>query len=185
MTIKDIVKTAAVFLNLTDVTTYLESNSVTPSQTTLTAVDSLTRLSNLVVVELAASYVPMTCSETVETADGKIVFGNLSHNVTRILSVKNQFGHDAEFRLYPEYLKVFGGIYTVEYEYAPANYGLNDAVGFNGRITAALLGYGVAAEYCVTQGRFDEAVLWRKRYTFGVERVALPKSADLKGRCWL
>ena len=73
----------------------------------------------------------------------------------------------------------------MEYEYAPTNYGLNDSVGFNAKITAALLGYGVAAEYCVTQGRFDEAVLWRQRYTAGVERVALPKSATLKDRCWL
>ena len=73
----------------------------------------------------------------------------------------------------------------MEYEYAPSNYGINDAVGFNGKITAALLGYGVAAEYCVTQGRFEEAVLWRKRYTEGVERVVLPKSREIKGRCWL
>ncbi len=185
MTIKDIIKTAAVFLNLTDVTEYLNGNVQTPAANTLSAVNSLTGLTNLVIAELAASYVPMTCTETVQTDDGKIVFASLTHNVTRILSVKNSFGHDAEFKLYPEYIKVFGGEYTVEYEYAPANYGLNDAVGFNGKITAALLGYGVAAEYCITQGRFEESLLWRQRYAAGVERVALPKCKTLKGRCWL
>lgn len=187
MTIKDIIKSAATFLNLTDVTEYLNSASPSPAVATATAsaVDSLTRLSNLVISELAASYIPMICAETVQTSNGKIVFANLTHNVTRILSVKNQFGHDAEFKLFPEYLNVFGGEYTVEYEYAPANYGLNDSVGFKNDVTAALLGYGVAAEYCVTQGRFEEAILWRKRYTAGVERIALPKSAKMKGRCWL
>ncbi len=185
MILKDVLKTAAVFLNLTDVTEYIDGTSATPTQTTLAAVDSLTRLTNLVISELAASYSPMVCSETVATTDGKIIFADLSHNVTRILSVKNQFGQDAEFKLYPEYLKAFGGEYSVEYEYAPENYGMSDTVGFNAKITAALLGYGVAAEYCVTQGRFEEAVLWRKRYTFGVERVVLPKSATVKGRCWL
>ena len=186
MTITEIIKSAATFLNLTDVTEYLNSNSqASPAAATASAVDSLTRLSNLVISELAATYLPMTCTETVTTTDGKIVFANLTHNVTRILSVKNRFGHDAEFKLFPEYLKVFGGEYTVEYEYAPENYGLNDSVGFKKDVTAALLGYGVAAEYCVTQGRFEEAILWRKRYTAGVERIALPKSAKMKGRCWL
>ena len=186
MTIKDIIKSAATFLNLTDVTEYLNSNSqALPATATASAVDALTRLSNLVISELAASYIPMTCAETVTTTDGKIIFASLTHNVTRILSVKNQFGHDAEFKLFPEYLKVFGGEYTVEYEYAPENYGLNDSAGFKKDVTAALLGYGVAAEYCVTQGRFEEAILWRKRYTAGVERIALPKSAKMKGRCWL
>ena len=184
MTIKDIVKSAATFLNLTNVTSYLDSSSAGDTAT-LNAVDSLTRLSNLVISELAASYLPMTCAETLDATDGKIIFSELTHNVTRIVSVKNKFGHDAEFRLYPEYIKVFGGEYTVEYEYAPENYGLNDTTGFKNDVTAALLGYGVAAEYCVTQGRFEEAILWRKRYTAGVERVALPKSAKMKGRCWL
>ena len=185
MTIKDIIKTAAVFLNLTDVSDYLTDNTANPSSTTLGSVDSLTRLSNLVISELAASYMPMTFAETVETSDGKILFSELTYNITRVLSVKNEFGLDAEFKLLPEYIKVFGGSYTVEYEYAPSNYGLNATVGFNNKITAALLGYGVAAEYCVTQGRFEEAVLWRQRYTAGVERVALPKGSTIKGRCWL
>lgn len=185
MTIKDIIKTAAVFLNLTDVSEYLGGTVDNPSSATLASVDSLTRLANLVISELAASYTPMTVTETVQTADGKIRFADLTYNITRILSVKNEFGQDAEFKLFPEYIKVFGGEYSVEYEYMPANYGLTDSVGFNAKITAALLGYGVAAEYCVTQGRFEEAVLWRKRYTFGIERVVLPKSATVKGRCWL
>lgn len=185
MTIKDIIKTAAVFLNLTDVSDYLATDSVNTPSTTLEKVDLLTRLSNLVISELAASYSPMTYAETVQTSDGKIFFSELTYNITRVLSVKNEFGYDAEFKLLPEYIKVFGGSYTVEYEYAPSNYGLNATVGFNNKITAALLGYGVAAEYCVTQGRFEEAILWRQRYSFGVERVALPKGATLKGRCWL
>ena len=185
MTIKDIIKTAAVFLNLTDVMEYLDDETETPTAAVLEKTDVLTRLANLTVSELAASYAPMTFKEEVETADGKIVFSDLTYNITRILSVKNQFGQDAEFKIYPEYIKVFGGKYEIEYEYAPANYDLTDTVGFNGKITAALLGYGVAAEYCVSHGRFEEAILWRKRYTFGVERVVLPKNAVMKGRCWL
>ena len=185
MTIKDLLKTASVFLNLTDATDYLGGSVQTPADGTIATVDLLTRLSNLVIAELASSYIPMSCTETVVAENGRIVFANLTNNATRILSVKNEFGQDAEFKIFPEYAKVFGGTYTVEYEYAPSNYGVNDTVGFNAKVTAALLGYGVAAEYCITQGRFEEAVLWRKRYTEGVERLVLPKSRQLKGRCWL
>lgn len=189
MTVKDILKTAATLLNLTDCTEYFSATDAGTnyqiSSDTQAKLDILTRLANLVITELASSFVPMVCAEEVETSDGKIVFSELTHNITRVLSVKNEFGHDAEFRLYPEHLKVFGGTYTVEYEYMPDNYALTDTVGFDGKITAALLGYGVAAEYCITQGRFEEAVLWRKRYSYGVERAALPKNAAIKGRCWL
>ena len=192
MTLKNILKTAATLLNLTDCAEYLDATDAgagvayQASADTLTKIDLLTRLANLVISELASSFVPMTCTEDVETSDGKIVFANLTHNITRVLSVKNEFGHDAEFKLYPEYLKVFGGTYTIEYEYMPDNYSITDTVGFkDGKLTAALLGYGVAAEYCITQGRFEEAVLWRKRYSYGVERAALPKNSAIKGRCWL
>lgn len=185
MTIKDIIKSAAAYLNLAEVIAYLENVTATPSALTLSQIDLLTRLTNLTVAELAASYVPMVYSEEVETDDGKIIFADLTKNATRILTVKNQFGQDAEFKIFPEYIKVFGGRYTVEYEYAPANYGISERVGFNNKVTAALLGYGVAAEFCVTEGRFEEAILWRKRYTYGVERIVLPKSAAVKGRCWL
>lgn len=204
MTVKDILKTAAALLNLTDCTEYFAATEAVqsteqgaaqsaaqgaeyqPSADTLAKVDILTRLANIVITELASSFVPIVCAEEVETSDGKIVFADLAHKITRVLSVKNEFGHDAEFKLYPEYLKVFGGRYTLEYEYLPENYALSDTVGFTeGKITAALLGYGVAAEYCITQGRFEEAVLWRKRYSYGVERAVLPKNAAIKGRCWL
>ena len=195
MTVKDILKTAATLLNLTDCTEYFTATDAGDAAGQITElltapetrkrVDLLIRLCNLVISELASSYVPMVCEEEAETEDGKIIFANLAHSITRVLSVKNEFGHDAEFNIFPEYIKVFGGEYSVSYEYAPPAYGLNDGVGFNGKITAALLGYGVASEYCVTQGRFEEAMLWRKRYAFGVERVALPKSATVKGRCWL
>ncbi|MBO4251965.1 MAG: hypothetical protein J5911_04835 [Clostridia bacterium] len=185
MTIKDIIKTAAVYLNLTDVIGYLDNDIADPSSSTLSQTDRLTRLANLTISELAASYVPMVCSQQVTAENGRIVFSDLTYNVTRILSVKNQFGQDAEFKIFPEYIEVFGGTYTIEYEYAPSNYGLNGTVGFNKKVTAALLGYGVAAEFCVMEGRFEEAILWRKRYTYGVERIAIPKNAAMKGRCWL
>lgn len=197
MTIKDILETAATLLNLTDCTEYFTATDAEATQSGESAantlatdvppkIDLLTRLANLVISELASSFVPMTCAEEAETENGKIVFADLAHNITRVLSVKNEFGQDAEFKLYPEYIKVFGGRYTVEYEYLPENYAMGDTVGFkDGKITAALLGYGVAAEYCITQGRFEEAVLWRKRYSYGVERAALPKNSAIKGRCWL
>lgn len=196
MTVKDILKTAATLLNLTDCTEYFTATDagegagqiaeLLTAPETRKRVDLLIRLCNLVISELASSYAPMVCEEEAETEDGKIIFANLAHSITRVLSVKNEFGHDAEFKLYPEYLKVFGGRYTIGYEYLPENYAITDTVGFNeGKITAALLGYGVAAEYCITQGRFEEAVLWRKRYSYGVERAVLPKNAAVKGRCWL
>lgn len=185
MTIKNVIKTAAAFFNSEDVISYLDEVAGSGGESTLKTVNLLTRLANLVISELAATYIPMTTTERVNVQNGKIVFADLTYNVTRVLSVKTVSGAETDFAVKPEYAEVKDGAYDVEYEYAPPNYGLTDEIGFGGKVTAVLLGYGLAAEYCITQGRFEEAVMWRKRYTFGVERLVLPKNAVMKGRCWL
>ena len=184
MKIKDILKNVCAFLTFKDALNYLENNSQATSDT-LKKVNDLTRFSNIVISELAAGYIPMTYKEVVSLENGKLFFSNLTFNATKIISVTDKNGEKINYTLYPAYAKVDISECTVEYEYAPANYGLNDDIGFNSSVASSLLAYGVAAEYCISEGRFEEGIMWRKRFTYGVEKIVLPKSARLKDRCWL
>ena len=186
MTVKDVLKATATFTRLDDVSEFLNDENHNGGNAAATAkkVNMLVSLCNLVVSELAATYIPMIYAETVSAVNGKIRFSDLYYNVTRMLSVKRG-ENQVDFEFTPEYAITGDGTFTVEYEYAPPEFGIDDEIKFSLNVSSVLLAYGLAAEYCVTEGRFEEAVLWRKRYGFGVEKLVAPKSATLKGRCWL
>ena len=44
------------------------------------------------------------------------------------------------------------------------------------------LAYGVLAEFCLTEARFDEAVMWHERYVNAVNLLLKPKNTRIKGR---
>ena len=185
MKIKDIITATAALLNQHDIIEYLEETVSNPSAETLSKIDSEMRLLNLVLSELAAGYVPMIYKEEMTAENGKIEFSDLKYSATRILRVETASGEQACYVQHPSYIEIADGVYTVEYEHAPANFALEETVNMDGRILPSLIAYGVAAEYCITQGRFEEAVMWRQRYSEGVERVVLPDCPTVKGRCWL
>ena len=186
MIIKDILKAACTYLDDLAALNYLNGSDNSPSSATLSRINSLVALAGLVVSELASTYIPMKYKEETAVENGRITFSDLTYNVTRIVSVKDFLGK-VEYEFFPTYIAVKTGApsCTVEYEYAPSNYGLTDSVGFSAEVTATLLSYGLCAEFCVKEGRFEEAMMWRKRYSEGVERLCLPKNSKLAGRCWL
>ena len=185
MKIKDIITATAALLNQHDVIGYLEETVNDPSAETLSKIDLEMRLLNLVLSELAAGYVPMVYKEEMTAENGKIEYADLKYSATRILSIEDASGEKASYVQHPSYIEICDGVYTVEYEHSPASFALEETVNMGERILPSLIAYGVAAEYCITQGRFEEAVMWRKRYSEGVERVVLPDCPTVKGRCWL
>ena len=65
----------------------------------------------------------------------------------------------------------------VEYEYAPDKVGLDDEICYMEKdVPVRVIAYGVAAEYCITEGDFDQAVMWHKRYTDAISDICVPKN---------
>lgn len=187
MTIKEIIKTAAVLLGEDKLYKDLTSGeeSVTDAEV-LSEINLFTQLSNLLIDELSATYIPLKKEEKIYTADGKIRYSDLKENAVKILGVYDRYGEKTTFTQFTEYMIAAAGELTVSYAYTPSTLGLNDKTGYCERdVSACVLAYGVAAEYCLSRGRFDEAVFWRKRYSDGVEAFCLPKSVKTKRRGWL
>ena len=184
MKISEIVKTSATLLAREDVVEYLANPKMEDvSKNTLETVDLLTRLTNLVIRELVEGLIYM--KKTIKINGVSTVnFSDLGIEPITILGVYDREGNNLEFTLSAYNLTAkYGLIYTIDYAYLPENYGLTDTVGvFEKSVTMGTLAYGVLAEFCLTEARFDEAVMWHERYVNAVNLLLKPKNARIKGR---
>ncbi|MBQ8309068.1 MAG: hypothetical protein IJX96_04465 [Clostridia bacterium] len=161
MTVKEILKAAAVELGMaTEVEAYFDGTY--PDG--ITAVTDLLRCFNLVENELAIDYLPLYAEEEVESDTGAIYFSSLSRSVVRILRVCDEWGNDAAFKLFPDYLKTQGGKVAIRYTYTPKEKTVDGVSDFASNVSLRLFAYGIAAEYSLASGLFEDAALWDKKY---------------------
>ncbi len=186
MKLKEIIKAAAILVADEKTAKSIASSTYSSDSDTVARVNLFVDLANLVINELSSSYVPMKIKENKVATDGKIFYSSLKYNPLKILGVYDKLGNKLSFEIRPEYLITERGNVTVVYAYTPKSVGLNEEVGYGERdVSVAVLAYGVAAEFCLTQGRIDEAVTWRKRYSSGVEGFCMPENKRIKRRGWL
>ena len=181
MTVKDVVKATATFLGRENIIEYLDG--ATADNLVLSQVNTLTRLTNLVIYELACSFIPMVKTENVESNDGKVWYSSLSETPCEILNAYDQLGKEISFTVKPEFLQTNYFIKSVEYKYLPSAYGLEDKIGYDERtVSPVVLAYGVTAEYLLTQKAFEQSVMWHERFTEGVNKICAPKNARIRER---
>jgi hypothetical protein len=183
MIIKDVIKLSATFLGRENVVRYLETEEQTSDLNLLATVDTLTRCANLVINELAVSYVPMLKKERVKAKGGRVFYSDLSERVLEIMGAFDLDGNQIYFKQSPEYIETSYDEYMVEYACLPLNLGINDKTGYDeGRLPARVIAYGVTAEFCFTEHAFDESVLWHNRFTGALSTMLSPKSKIIKPR---
>ncbi len=187
MKIKDIIRTAAIYLGRERIIEYLENGENTLEDANLMSqINNLTRCANLVINELCCNYVPMVKSETVDCADGKIYFSELSETVLEIEKVTDTFGENVEYSFSPEFLTVSLPTVIVTYKFLPPTYGLTDEIGYSERdLGRRVIAYGVAAEFLLTEHDFNESVMWHDRFTDALSRVVKIKNSKIKGRSFI
>lgn len=181
MKVKDVVKISATHLNMPTVVEYC-NNGGTIDQEILKEVEKLTLLTNLVVTELSEAYIPVNKVESVVPKNRRVEFSALKHNPIKIVGVFDGEGREIDYKLYGTYVEG-DGIEIISYQYVPPVREFEDDLDYDeGVISTALLALGLSAEYCLTIGRFDEAVMWRKRFVAGVKEKICPKNRKIKGR---
>lgn len=185
MTIKEILKTVATVTSRKDLKEYLENGEGEISENTQETVNSLIELTNLVINELACSYIPSVTLEEVTPKAGRIYFKDLSKTPLKVLRVVDTAGSNLSFKIFPEFITVDMQKVLVEYEYAPDKVGLDDEICYMEKdVPVRVIAYGVAAEYCITEGDFDQAVMWHKRYTDAISDICVPKNTRAAKRRW-
>lgn len=185
MTVKEIIKTSASLLNREDIVAYLEGDDSKVGEQTLPSINTFVILLNLVISELAGTFIPMRKKETVIVENGKIEYSILSERPLKIINVFDVKGDEVNYSDEAFFIKVESGTKQIEYEYAPPNYDLNDTIGYlESDISIGALAYGLSAEFCICKGAFEEAVMWHNRYVESVNKRRMVKNASIKERSW-
>ena len=155
---------------------------------TYEALNLIITLINLVLNELACTYFPMVIEEKINFSNKKAFYKDFSKKAVKILEVSDQYGCSLEFVDKTEYVYVPATInqtLTIKYQYVPDNYGIMDKIGYTEKdISARVIAYGVASEYYISQGDFELAVIYHKRYLDEISFLTKPKNAKIKQRSW-
>ncbi|MBO5240986.1 MAG: hypothetical protein J6B56_06180 [Clostridia bacterium] len=161
MTVKEIVLAAATELGILDTVNAYLSGTSTDGEAEANA---LLRCFNLVENEVALDYLPLIAEEEVVTKTGVIYYSSLSREAARVLGVWDGAGNAATFKLFGEYLKTQPDRVRVRYTYIPSEKTFRDDSDFALRASVRLFAYGIAAEYSLASGLFEEAAVWDRKY---------------------
>ena len=137
--------------------------------------------------EIAQDYLHCIFSEKLSLKAGeKFFFSKLSKC---IISMRNLLKNDCSvpFKLFNDgFVVQEDGEYTVIYNYLPIIDGESSVISeFSPSLTDRVVSYGVAAEYLLLEGRYDEASLWDGRFRDGLKSaIRLYHPIKLKGKVW-
>ena len=185
MTLKDVLKVSAVLLGLDDVVLVLDEK-ISEDERTSPIIKRLITVANTVLGELSSSYLPLVYIDEACAYDNAIYLYNLLKKPTKIISVMDYNGNELPFT-YDQYgIYVNAEFVQVKYNYVAEVYNIKEEVGFTEKdISQAVLAYGICAEYCLTERRFEEAVMWHQRFIDGVKKRIMPKNVKTPARRWL
>lgn len=126
-------------------------------------VDKMVRCFNLVNQEIAADFLPFLTEEEVEERS-LIEFSSLKKKIVNVYEVKNRFGMNLRYKLYPTHLQIAGKAKWIVYSFLPEELALDDEVEMLCGLSARVYAYGIASEYLLTEGISDDADIWETRY---------------------
>lgn len=183
MYIRNIVKTAALELGMyEDILAYEKGeNPAFASEA-----ETLLACFNLVENELALDYLPLWAEESFQTNTGTIFYKQFSKKITRVVKVSDKWGNEIPFRIFPEYVAMQAEEVNIRYAYAPEKKGLGDKTDFQLRVSERLFAYGIAAEYSLLKGNFEEAAAWDAKYKEAIASAYRSgKSVRISSRRWV
>ncbi len=161
MKVLDVIKLVCDFVGEKELRAKLEADE-TLSAREQEKVALLQRCFNLVNQEIATDYLPFLTKEQV--SGSVIQFSSLSKNVVHVMEIKNRFGMNLKFKLFPNYVEVEGNAKSITYSFFPDECNLQDEVEKFCGLSQRIYAYGVASEYLLIDGVSSDAEIWENRY---------------------
>ncbi len=162
MTVKDILKLVCEFVGEKELFASLNAGEGSFTKREQEKLDTMVRCFNLVNEEIASDYLPYLTKEEVEAKGEILSYSSLSKKVVHIYEIKNRFGMNLKFKLFPDFVEVFGKAKSVVYSFLPQPLSLEDTVEAFSGLTARIFAYGVASEYLLIDGLDCE--VWEERF---------------------
>lgn len=183
MLVSDVVALAAHNLGREDLIPAIQS----ADKDTSGELASLLRAYNIVESEIALDYYPVSVTVTVTPVSQTIRYENLPYLYLNLAGI-TQNGVPVRYELRPADIYLPDnpkGSVKVEYYYEPEPKFLPSDCEFKKVISARLMSFGVACEYCLSQGRYDEAAIWEEKYRDALRAAGLlRRTLAMRSRRW-
>lgn len=188
MKAKEIIKNVCIYLGKDEI---LLSNLFTENGNELTEsekaeVDKMVNALNLITEEIACDYLPILKEKTINLKNGEIEVGEIDDNVMEIVSIKNRMGKALRYKYVNGKIVCLASTVIITYKTYPNKITLDgNAEDFGGRLSARVVAYGVASEYCYLEMLYDDASIWEARFKNSL-LIACRKKGELtlKKRGW-
>ena len=182
MTVQEVLLEAAQRLGIEkEVQKYFDGDSADGK-----AAEVLLNCFNIVENELALDYLPLYAEDEIETELGQVYYSKLSKSAVRILSATDEWGNRAKFKLFPKYLLTQPGKVVIRYTFTPEKKEMDDDSDFILQASSRLLALGIAAEYCIATGLYEEAEIWDKKYKNAIAATYENKRCErIASRRWI
>ena len=191
MTVKEVITLAAGCLSRDDLISALDKSEEELSEDEKLELDALLRAYNFVENEVALDYCPLKREETIEVKENKIYYTELAQVPVNIRKVVGG-GYLQRFAAYPAYILMSDGWLgrvSVVYDCIPSTKNSFDEESEFSRetgISARLLAYGVAAQYCLVNGESGRAALWDKKFRDSLRaKNLLRRTVSVRSRRWV
>ena len=176
MKVKEIIKSVALLIGDSELHEYVESK--TGRGRVETEYNNLLTMVNLVVNETSA-YIPIFYEEEINTSSGKVYYSTLQKKIIKVYDVYNEKGESLKFNNRLDYLEVDSEAKCIKYSFVPDTLTENSEIPFAEKtVSSSVIVYGVTANYCIYQNRFDEASLWNERYANSIKNLVLTLEAE-------
>ena len=187
MLVKDILELAAMFVDRQDLCSYSPFTTTEAPETEASEIEILKKCYNLVIAEIASDYCPLRAEEEVNFTDGEFSLASLSNDICKIVKLTKPNGKAVKFELFGDNLRSELDTGLLTYEYIPAEQTYTDtAITFGGRVPSRVIAYGIAREFSLVSGLFEDASVWESRFKDGLKLAVFKKSEiRLPARRWI
>ncbi|MBO4572900.1 MAG: hypothetical protein J5762_03960 [Clostridia bacterium] len=140
---------------------------------------------NLTVMELSEDVEPLVFKESMYSADGNYAYENFTKPPKEIISVTSD-GKNVAFNVLPDKIETDVTHCEITYDYrAHRATGLNETCEYDENVfSSRVLAMGVASEYLLISGLYEEAMTWRERYEKAIETFVIGKKRRIRSRVW-
>ena len=146
----------------------------------------LVRCINLVCDEILTDYFPVIKYQTVAVTDKKVCFSQLQGKPCAVLSVKDGAGKNLPFKYGEGCILLSNGNVTIKYTTLFEDVTVVDSVTFGSpQVTSRTVAYGVAMEYYLLCGDYENAQTWRQRFYQALKSCRKMGEIKMPCRRWL
>lgn len=163
MTVKDILMLVCEFIGEKELFSKLKQEQVL-SEREQEKVDCMVDCFNLVRQEIASDYLPFLFKEEIDVDNSILHFSKLSKVLINVYQIKNRFGINLRFKLFPDFVEISGKAKTIVYSFLPEDVALEDEIEMQNGLTARVYAYGVASEFLLVDGLGEDAEIWEERF---------------------